>query len=63
MIGYIYKTTNLINGKTYIGKRYGDFDDGYLCSGVILKQSVEKYGRDNFLVEVIELWCNKDDNL
>ena len=49
----IYKTTNLINGKIYIGKdKYNN--DNYLGSGKILKQAIAKYGRHNFVKEVIE---------
>lgn len=34
---FIYKTTNLINSKIYIGQRSTNkIDDGYLGSGVIL---------------------------
>lgn len=49
----IYKTTNLINGKIYIGKDKHN-NDKYLGSGKILKQAIAKYGRDNFVKEVIE---------
>lgn len=47
MIGFIYKTTNTINGKSYIGlcssaKRF----ENYLGSGVLLKQAIKKYGAD-----------------
>ena len=34
---YIYLTINLINGKKYIGKHYGELDDSYLGSGTILQ--------------------------
>ena len=33
---YIYLTTNLINGKKYIGKHFGAIDDSYLGSGTLL---------------------------
>ena len=55
MIGYIYKTTNLINSKIYIGKRQKEyFDKYYLGSGVILQQAIKKYGKENFSCEIIE---------
>jgi group I intron endonuclease len=49
----IYKTTNLINGKFYIGKDKHN-DPKYFGSGKILKQSIKKYGIDNFIKEIIE---------
>lgn len=33
---YIYLTTNLINGKKYIGKHFGTIGDSYLGSGTLL---------------------------
>ena len=49
MYGFIYETTNLINGKKYIGKRvYTKGWENYLGSGVLLKLAIEKYGKENF---------------
>jgi len=49
----IYKTTNLVNGKIYVGRdSHNDFT--YLGSGVRLEAAVTKYGRDNFKREVLE---------
>jgi group I intron endonuclease len=52
---YIYKTTNQINGKIYIGKSEKDVDENpeYLGSGVILKKAIEKYGQNNFKKEIL----------
>jgi len=55
---YIYKTTNNINGKIYIGKHYSKVKN-YLGSGVILKLAIKKYGRKNFSVEIIEYCIDK----
>ena len=45
----IYQTTNLLSGKTYIGRHSTDnLDDGYLGSGTILKRAIQKSGRDSF---------------
>lgn len=45
---FIYLTTNLINGKQYIGQHYGYTNDAYLGSGVMLTRAIEKYGAENF---------------
>ena len=52
--GYIYKTTNKINGKLYIGQKKGEFDETYLGSGIALQHAINKYGRNNFIVESLE---------
>ena len=49
----IYKTTNLVNGKFYIGKDAKN-DNRYLGSGKVLKQAISKYGKENFKKEILE---------
>lgn len=53
----IYRITNNINGKTYIGQhKYKDEDcpmNGYIGSGTALHAAYDKYGIDNFIIEVI----------
>ena len=62
MYGYIYLTTNLITGKKYIGKhRSATFDNNYLGSGKYLKNTISKYGRENFTCEVLEQCETLDD--
>lgn len=57
MIGFIYKTTCLVNGKIYIGKHEGDCNDNYLGSGELFLKAVRKYGRKNFKREILR-HCN-----
>lgn len=50
----VYKTTNLVNGKIYIGKHEtDDIDDGYLGSGILIQRAIEKYGEENFKREIL----------
>jgi hypothetical protein len=57
----IYKTTNLINDKIYIGKDTLN-RPGYLGSGIYLKNAIDKYGIENFTKETIET-CQSNDEL
>ena len=62
--GYIYKTTNLINNKIYIGQHKStEFDANYMGSGIAIKAAFKKYGRENFKVEVIDTSANNADEL
>lgn len=55
MYGYIYKTTNLINGKIYIGQHISEtFDLKYKGSGIRLQAAFKKYGKKNFDCILIE---------
>ena len=56
MFGYIYKTTNTVNDKIYIGKKHSTtfLGNKYLGSGIRLSQAVNKYGRDAFHVEMLQ---------
>lgn len=54
MAYYIYKITNNINGKTYVGQhKYTDINDNYKGSGKILHRAYKKYGIDNFSKTII----------
>lgn len=56
----IYKTTNTINGKIYIGQDSKN-NDNYLGSGLLLMQAIEKYGKENFHKEIIEYCKSKEE--
>lgn len=70
MIGVIYKITNLINGKVYIGvtkqNLYVRFRDHSRAQGKcrghgvdrLISKAIEKYGKKEFLVE--EIFCSKN---
>lgn len=55
--GYVYRITNNINGKTYIGSHAG-YNPSYMGSGVALKSAYDKYGPENFTKEVV-IHCEK----
>ena len=58
----VYKVTNTINGKVYIGRhRTDNLNDGYFASGVLINHAVKKYGRKNFEREIIHFAKDFDD--
>ncbi len=53
----VYKTTNIINGKFYIGvHKTTNPNDSYLGSGKRLKLAIEKYGETNFKKEILSIF-------
>lgn len=55
----VYMTTNLINGKKYIG-RDSKNNPKYLGSGPAIKKAVGKYGESNFKKVILEVCKSKD---
>lgn len=59
----VYLTTNLINGKKYIGSTTRTDKDVkyYLGSGVNISLAIKKYGRENFIRET--LWEGSNEHV
>jgi group I intron endonuclease len=53
----VYLTTNMVNGKKYIGKDSKN-NPNYLGSGVLLQKAISKYGKNNFKKDIIEECSN-----
>lgn len=53
----VYLTTNMVNGKKYIGKDSKN-NPNYLGSGVLLQKAISKYGKNNFKKDIIEECTN-----
>jgi len=61
MLYSVYKITNNINGKMYIGcHRTENLNDGYMGSGLLIKRAIKKYGKDNFTKETLGTFESED---
>lgn len=61
---YVYVIVNKINLKLYFGSHSWsgtDIDKNYYGSGKIIKQAIEKYGKDNFIVYPIQFYSNAEE--
>lgn len=59
--GFIYITTNKINGKKYIGQKALDRKwKIYLGSGTYLKNAIKKYGKESFNREIVAVVDSKE---
>lgn len=57
----IYKTTNLVTGKMYVGQsKYNNPE--YFGSGKLIRQSISKHGVVNFTKEILET-CDNFENM
>lgn len=57
---FVHKTTNLKNGKFYIGVHETfNLNDGYLGSGKVLRNSIYFHGKENFKREILEFCKDK----
>jgi hypothetical protein len=58
----IYKITNKIDGKIYIGKHEtADANDNYMGSGKLLKRAQKKYGIENFTKDILHIFDTEDE--
>lgn len=58
----VYKITNKLDGKYYIGVHKTDnVDDDYMGSGKRIKSAVAKYGNDAFKKEIVEEFTTYED--
>ena len=56
----IYKTTNKVNGKYYIGV-HNDTKSGYLGSGRALLTAIKEHGKENFVRETLEVFDTEEE--
>ena len=58
----IYRITNLMNGKMYIGKHVtSNLGDGYMGSGLVINQALKKYGKENFRKEWLGFYEDEEE--
>lgn len=61
---YIYRITNLVNGKTYIGQHeYKDLNEPYKGSGKRLWEAYRKYGFENFKKKILVFNVAKKEHI
>lgn len=63
--GFIYITTNMVNGMRYLGRRKIGKDNSwirYLGSGSIFRRALKKYGKENFSRNIV-CFCYSEEEL
>lgn len=62
--GFVYITTNIINGIRYIGQKIFDNWYGwknYLGSGIEIKKAIKKYGKENFTRDIVAIAYSREE--
>lgn len=61
MFYIVYKITNLLNHRYYIGRHATkNINDSYMGSGVGIINAIKKYGKENFKKEIIAMAFDRD---
>lgn len=56
---YLYKITNQVNGKIYVGvHKTRDMNDGYMGSGKVILAAIKKHGIENFKKDILETFAD-----
>lgn len=64
MFHYVYRITNLLNKKIYIGVHSTEnLDDDYMGSSISLSKDLGIYGRDNFKKEILKFFDTRKEAL
>lgn len=59
---YLYKTTNIVTGKYYFGMHTTEnLNDGYVGSGLVLTRSLKKYGKENHVCEILQMFDTREE--
>lgn len=63
MANYVYKITNKINGKYYIGKRShpNPEKDLYMGSGKQIVAAISKYGKESFNKDILQIFESNEE--